>query len=128
MTPIRIRIALGAGLLVLVTALSLVRTVPPIVGLIGSGQIGRNSMITLAEARFRSVKGSLPPLGVYGYRAPGPLTIDRDYEIEGDDVSILHYVLAQYVLAPRVLDLDRARPPAIRDDLEPAGVSLPGGP
>ena len=37
----------------------------------------------LAERRYRRVIETLPPRGVYGYRAIGPLKIGRNYELDG---------------------------------------------
>ena len=77
----------------------------------------------LVEARYRRLVGTLPPRGVFGFRTVGPLKVGKNHELEGDSESIARYVFAQYLLAPRVLDLGPSRGPVIRDDLEPVRVS-----
>jgi hypothetical protein len=92
---------------------------------LGSGP-SETDPVAFTEKRFRRVIDSLPPRGVVGYRPSGPLQVGKNHELEGDDRAIARYVIAQYVLAPRVLvldlDLDRSRPLVIRDDLEPVRV------
>ena len=76
----------------------------------------------LAEGRYRRLNEALPPKGVYGFRTIGPLKVGKNHELEGDGESIARYVLAQFLLAPRVIDLGRSRSPVIRDDLDPVRV------
>jgi hypothetical protein len=83
-----------------------------------------NDPVRLIERRLRGVEERLPPRGVVGYRASGPLKVGSNHELEGDDRSIARYVVAQYVLAPRILDFDRACPHVIRDDLDPVRVMV----
>jgi hypothetical protein len=85
----------------------------------------RADPIDLAEARLEPVEKALSPRGVVGYRGSGPLRIGKSHELEvnpGDNATIFRYVVAQYVLAPRVLDLDQQGPLVIRDDREPVWV------
>ena len=76
----------------------------------------------LAEVRYRPLVETLAPRGVYGFRTVGPLGVGKHHELEGGGESIARYVLAQFLLAPRVLDLGRSASPVIRDDLDPVRV------
>jgi hypothetical protein len=78
--------------------------------------------VVVAEKRYKRVMQTLPMQGVYGYRASGPLKIGKNFELEGLSGPIGQYVIAQYILAPRVLDLGPTRPVVIRDDLDPPRV------
>ena len=118
----RPRVAAGIVLVLVFALREPCRSALMIVGLLRSGPPGGDP-IDLAERRFRRVKETLPPRGVFGYRGPGPLAIGRNHELEGDDRSITQYVIAQYVLAPRVLDLGPSSSPVIRDDLDPVRVT-----
>jgi hypothetical protein len=91
---------------------------------LGSGP-SRTDPVTLSEIRFRRVIATLPPHGVVGYRPRSPLRVGKNQELEGDSGAIVRYVIAQYLLAPRVLDFGRSRPLVIRDDLEPVRVMTP---
>jgi hypothetical protein len=113
------RLRVGAGIvLVLVFAL---RTPCQEALLVPFGSFDKDP-VSLAERRFLRLAETLPPRGVFGYRASGQLKLGRNHELEGDDRSIAGYVLAQYFLAPRVLDLGPTRPLVIRDDLDPIRV------
>src|SRR4051794_15833626 len=109
----QVRVALGLILIPSLALLATIRTALLMAGLIGAGAIDTDSAV-LAERRFRRVKDKLPPRGVYGFRALGPLRVGKNHEVEGDDRSITQYVLAQYALAPRILDLFAAHPIVIR--------------
>jgi hypothetical protein len=76
----------------------------------------------LAGERYRQLDETLPREGIYGFRTIGPLKVGKNHELEGDGESIARYVIAQYVLAPRVLDLGRSASLVIRDDLNPVRV------
>jgi hypothetical protein len=76
----------------------------------------------VAEQRYRRLNKTLPPKGVYGFRTVGPLKLGKNYELEGDGESIARYVLAQFLLAPRVIDLGRSPIMIIRDDVDPVRV------
>jgi hypothetical protein len=121
----RLRVA-SAITLVLGFALALqVRTAPAVIqGLLQPTPVAVDP-VALAGARLREVEQALPPRGVFGYRGAGPLAIGRNHELEvnpGDNATIFRYVIAQYVLAPRVLDLGRTAPLVVRDDLDPVRV------
>jgi hypothetical protein len=95
-----------------------------VTALLGSGPSGTDP-VRLSELRFRRVSATLPPRGVVGYRPRSPLHVGKNHELEGDSQAIVRYVIAQYLLAPRVLDLGRSRPLVIRDDLDPVQVMSP---
>ena len=118
----RLRVASGIVLVVAFALRDPGRSALMMAGLMQSGRPDADP-VRLAERRFRRVVETLPPRGVFGYRARGSLKIGRNHELEGDDRSITAYVIAQYVLAPRVLDLGPAPRLVIRDDLEPARVT-----
>jgi hypothetical protein len=113
----RLRVTLGLALILVFAARGFVLITWEL-RLAARGIGPETDMVTRAEARFRLVADRLPPRGVVGYRASGPLSIDRDYEIEGDDRSIGQFVLAQYALAPRVLDLNPGPPIVVHDGLD----------
>lgn len=122
----RIRVALGLGLILLMALLEIGREVPAADRRIRARlATGTETPITRAEARLRGALEALPPRGVCGYRASGRLAIGQDQELAGDDASILQYVTAQYVLAPRVLDIGGERPVVLRED--PRGVRVTAG-
>ena len=121
----RIRVALSLGVVVVLAQLALVRGAEVPAGLIRLALAAGRDPITVAEGRFRWVMEALPARGVYGFRALGPLTIDRDQEIEGDDRSSARDVSAQYVLAPRLLDVAATRGIVIREGSD--GVRVTSG-
>jgi hypothetical protein len=91
---------------------------------LGSAPSGSDP-VTVSEIRFRRVIAMLPPRGVVGYRPSSPLHVGKNHELVGDNRAIVRYVIAQYLLAPRVLDLGRSRPLVICDDLESVQVVTP---
>jgi hypothetical protein len=121
----RLRVAAGIALVLAFALWADCLEALTVVASLGSGP-SRTDPVTLSEMRFRRVIATLPPRGVVGYRSRSPLRVGKNHELEGDSGAIVRYVIAQYLLAPRVLDLDRSRPLVIRDDLEPVRVMTPG--
>jgi hypothetical protein len=118
----RIRVALGILLILgfVIQGLWLSALMMP--ALIRAAVAGKDPFAR-GEMRLRVILKSLPARGVYGYQASGPLKIGKNQEVEGDNRSISRYVLAQYTLAPRILDLGPGRPIVIHDDSDPVRVT-----
>src|SRR4051794_8157510 len=87
----RFRVAAGIGLVLAFSLRTSFLSGFMVAGLLRAVPSG-NDPIRRSERRFRPVEAILPPRGVFGYRASGPLKVGKNHELEGDGGSIARYV------------------------------------